>query len=536
MNITGNLVNVFTGDIYPAEVTFNTTITRIKEISTEQSQYILPGFIDSHIHIESSMLCPSRFAQAVVPHGTTSTVSDPHEIANVMGIKGITYMVSDTTVLKIFYSAPSCVPATAYETSGAVLCPKDIKKLFEMYDLVSLGEVMNFPGVVSGDKTITKKIEIAKKYQKLIDGHAPGVTGGDLQTYIGYGITTDHECTTLKEAQQKQNLGMYIMMREGTASKNLKDLLGLEYSRCFLVSDDLHPEDIKKGHIDVLLQKAVSYGIDPVTAVKMVTVNPANHYKLNTGALAPGKDADMVIVNNLSDFSVEKVFINGKLVAKNGKPLFSVDPVVAESTFCVNKKDPSDFAISINTNKKTATVRVISVIEDQLYTKAKETVLHCSNGHVLPDITQDILKLVVVERYGNNRIGKGFVTGFKLQKGALASSVAHDSHNIIAVGVSDEEIAKAVNTIIDMKGGIVACNTKKIGLELPVAGLMSYEPLDTVCKKHQNTQKYAKELGCTLQNPFMQLSFLALLVIPELKLSDKGLFDSKNFEFVDVII
>jgi adenine deaminase len=325
-------------------------------------------------------------------------------------------------------------------------------------------------------------------------------------------------------------------MREGTASKNLKDLLGLEYSRCFLVSDDLHPEDIQKGHIDVLLQKAVSYGIYPVTAVKMVTVNPASHYRLNAGAIAPGKDADMVIVDNLSDFSVEKVFINGKLVAKNGKPLFSVDPVVAESTFFVNKKDPSDFAISTDRDTKTAKVRVISVIEGQLYTKAKEAVLPCSNGQVLPEITQDILKLVVVERYGNNRIGKGLVTGFKLQKGALASSVAHDSHNIIAVGVSDEKIAKAVNTIIDMKGGIVACDNKKIGLELPVAGLMSYEPVDTVSKKHQNTQKYARELGCTLQNPFMQLSFLGLLVIPELKLSDKGLFDSKNFEFVDVII
>lgn len=534
MNITGNLVNVFTGDIYPVEITFNTTITKIKKISTEQSQYIIPGFIDSHIHIESSMLCPSRFAQAVVPHGTTSTVSDPHEIANVMGVKGITYMISDTNTLKIFYSAPSCVPATAYETSGAVLDPKDIKKLFEMYDLISLGEVMNFPGVISGDKTITRKIEIAKKYKKPIDGHAPGLTGEDLQVYIKYGITTDHECTTLKEAQQKQNLGMHIMMREGTASKNLQDLLGLEYSRCFLVSDDLHPEDIQKGHIDILLKKAVSYGIDPVTAIKMVTLNPADHYNLNSGAIAPGKSADMVIVNNLHDFSVKKVFIDGKLVAKNGRPLFSVNPVNPESTFFVHKKHPSDFAIS--SPEKTAKVKIISVIEGQLFTKAKQAVLPCSHGHVLPDMSQDILKLVVVERYGNNNIGKGFVTGFNLKKGALASSVAHDSHNIIAVGVSDEKIAQAVNTIIDMKGGIIACDTKKTGLELPVAGLMSYEPVNTVCKKHKNTQKYAEELGCTLQNPFMQLSFLSLLVIPELKLSDKGLFNSKTFEFTDVIV
>lgn len=533
MKLKGNLVDVRTEDIYPVELTCDKAITAIQRIAEEQSCYILPGFIDSHIHIESSMLCPSRFAEAVIPHGTTCTISDPHEIANVMGVEGIAYMISDTYLLKVLYTAPSCVPATVFETSGAQITAHHIAELFRTYDLVALGEVMNFPGVVSGDAEVIQKIAVAHKAKKPIDGHAPGLTGEDLRKYVNQGISTDHECTTFEEAEEKQKLGMKIMIREGTASKNLKDLLGLDYDRCFLVSDDLHPEDIVKGHIDALLQKAVSYGIDPVKAVKMVTVNPAEHYELGNGVIAVGNPADIVVTDDLSHFSVKKVFIDGELVAENGF-LFSVEPVPLQSTFAVDHKVPRDFSITAEGDH--VKVRVISVIENQLYTRADETLLPCDKGVVRPNVDMDILKLVVVERYGHNNVGKGFVTGFGLKEGALASSVAHDSHNIICVGVSDECVADAVNTIIDMNGGIAACGKEKAFLELPAAGLMSYEPAGTVAEKHRRVQEYARKLGCTLENPFMQLSFLALLVIPELKLSDKGLFNSKTFEFVDVVL
>lgn len=527
-------MDVCTEEVYPAEVEFNETIVSVKRIDEEQSPYILPGFIDAHIHVESSMLCPCRFAEAVVPHGTTCTVSDPHEIGNVMGVKGIEYMIKDARVLKVYYTAPSCVPATGFETSGAFIDAEDIDVLFKKYGLIALGEVMNFPGVIAEDEEVMKKIETAKKYNNPIDGHAPGLSGIDLKKYVEKGILTDHECTTLEEAREKQQLGMKVMIREGTASKNMKDLLGLDYDECFLVSDDLHPEDVKRGHVDVLLQKAVSYGIDPVKAVKMVTVNPAAHYRLDSGVITPGRAADIVVVDDLNAFYVRKVFIDGVLRAAEGKPLFSVEPVQVGRTVSVDRTLPSDFAVKCE--RDTVKVRVISIVEGQLYTRADEAVLRCEDGVVLPDAEQDVLKLVVVERYGHNNRGIAFVKGFGLNHGALASSVAHDSHNIICVGSSDESIAEAVNTVIDIKGGIAACGKDTVYLELPVAGLMSYESVSTVAEKHEKVQAYAEELGCVLQNPFMQLSFLALLVIPELKLSDKGLFDSNAFQFVDVIV
>ncbi|MBU7024672.1 MAG: adenine deaminase, partial [Theionarchaea archaeon] len=317
--------------------------------------------------------------------------------------------------------------------------------------------------------------------------------------------------------------------------KNLKDLRGLNYETCFLVSDDLHPEDLIKGHLDILLRKAVSCGVDPVAAVKMVTINPANHYKLNAGAVAPGREADIVIVDDLETFSVKKVFINGALVAQDGNPLFSVNPPPLQTTFRVQKKTPEDFALPY-TGGDSVMVRVIKIIKDQLYTVAEQYRVPCSQGRIFPDMAQDVLKLVVVERYGHNRIGKGFVKGFGLERGALATSVAHDSHNIIAVGVSDTALAKAVNAVIKCGGGIAACDTTCNVLELPIAGLMSQEPLNAVARVHKTVRECAGDLGCTLQNPFMQLSFLALLVIPELKLSDRGLFDVRTFSFVDVIV
>lgn len=534
MRVKGNLVDVFSEDIYPAEVEFDSTIVSVKRISEEQSLYILPGFIDSHIHVESSMLCPSRFAEAVVPHGTTCTISDPHEIGNVMGMEGIRYMIRDTQILKVYYTAPSCVPATLYETSGAAITVEDIKELFSEYGFLALGEVMNFPGVISRDEVTMKKILIARKYGKRIDGHAPLLSGADLLKYVEEGISTDHECTSLEEAEEKQRFGMKIMIREGTASRNLRDLLGLDYQNCFLVSDDLHAEDIKKGHMDVLLRKTVSYGIDPVKAVKMITLNPAEHYRLNNGGIASGRAADIVLVDDLSSFNVKKVFIDGELLAKDGKPLFSVKPIQLRTAFSVSRKVPSDFRIECNGSS--ARVRVIEVVEGQLYTRAGEAILSCEQGSIRPDQKKDVLKLAVVERYGHNSTGVGFVRGFGLKEGALASSIAHDSHNIICVGISEECIAEAVNTIIKIDGGIAACSREKVYLELPVAGLMSYEPMDTVAEKYERVQRYARKLGCTLKNPFMQLSFLALLVIPELKLSDRGLFDVDTFSYVDVVL
>ena len=535
MKLKGNLVNVFTEDIYPAEISFDSVITSIRPVSQEQQSYLLPGFIDAHIHVESSMVCPSRFAEAVVPHGTTCTISDPHEIANILGIEGIAYMIKDSQVLKIFYTAPSCVPATPFETSGAVLSAETIEHLFQTYPLIGLGEVMNFPGVVAGDPDLLEKISVAHTYEKPIDGHAPGLTGIPLQKYCSMGIFTDHECTRREEAQEKQELGMQIMIREGTASKNFKALLGVKYDRCFLVSDDLHPEDIRRGHVDILLQKAISHGIDPVTAVKMVTLNPAHHYRLSAGALAPGSPADITIVESLKRFEVQDVYIDGAHVAHEGVPLFSPEPIPLNALFRVKKKSPSDFAITSSSSDQVA-VRVIQVIEGSLYTGSETATLTCEHGSVQPDPEQDVLKLSVVERYGTETIGSGFVRGFGIHRGALASSVSHDSHNIIAVGSCDALVAKAVNTVIDMKGGIVTCGEETITLELPVAGLMSTQHIDTVAEAHHQVQQKAWDLGCTLANPFMQLSFLALLVIPELKLSNKGLFDSQAFEFVDVII
>jgi adenine deaminase len=535
MKLKGNLVNLFTEDIYPVEICFDNMIQSIHSVSEEQPVYLLPGFIDAHIHVESSMLCPSRFAEAVVPHGTTCTISDPHEIANVLGVEGIEYMLRDTQVLKIYYTAPSCVPATSFETSGAVLSAETIDTLFEQHSLIALGEVMNFPGVISKDPDIMEKIFIARRQGKPIDGHAPGLRGIPLQHYVGEGISTDHECTTRDEAGEKQELGMQIMIREGTASKNFKDLLGLNYDRCFLVSDDLHPGDIERGHVDVLLQKAVSQGIDPVAAIKMVTLNPAQHYGLKSGVLAPGRPADITVVNTLDGFEVQDVYIDGTHVAHKGVPLFSPQPIPFTARFLVKKKCPSDFAVR-SPQKDQATVRVITIRENQLYTHSDKAVLPCEEGMILPDSDQDILKLAVVERYGHERVGTGFVKGFRLQECALASSVAHDSHNIIAVGTADAQIAKAVNTVICMKGGIAACGGETVALELPVAGLMSTENIHAVARGHREVRDYARACGCELSNPFMQLSFLALLVIPELKLSDRGLFDSQAFQFVDVVI
>lgn len=534
--LKGNLLNLFTEEICPAEVEIQGGLVKcIREVDEEFKNYILPGFIDAHIHIESSMLTPSRFAEAVVPHGTTAVVADPHEIANVLGISGINYMMNDasTVPLRFFFTAPSCVPATPFETSGAVLGPEEIEELLQLDDVVALGEMMNFPGVVGEDPIVLEKIRLAHQHSKPVDGHAPLLSGADLCKYIGTGISTDHECSVLAEAMEKKRLGMKIMIREGSSAKNLEELWSVGGD--FLVSDDRHPEDLLQGHLNQTLKKAIQLGVDPVEAIRMVTVNPATHYHLDTGSLSPGKKADLIVVDDLENFNVKKVLINGELVAREGKALFNVNPIMTENTFHLPTIKPSDFEINPRSTGNT-TVRVIKVVEGQLLTEESEANLEVVDGTLKADLEQDVLKIAVVERYGNNHIANGFVNGFGIDKGAIASSVAHDSHNIIVVGTSSEDMAVAVNTLRNNRGGLVAVRDDDIySLKLPIAGLMSTMGAEEVSIQMNQLHEVVKDMGCKLVSPFMTMSFMALLVIPQLKISDQGLFDVGSFQFVDVI-
>jgi len=533
--IRGNLVDVFTGEIYPAEIIIkNNVIECVKPVEGKFNQYILPGFIDAHIHIESSMITPSRFAETVVPHGTTSVVSDPHEIANVVGTRGIEYMIKDavSVPLNVFFTAPSCVPATPFETSGAVISAKEIDMLLDMDEIVALGEMMNFPGVLGDDPEVMAKIEAARKHKKPVDGHAPLLSGKDLCKYIRVGISTDHECTIPEEVKEKRKLGMKVMLRQGSSARNLENLI--DAGGDFIISDDKHPEDLLKGHVNLMLKEAVELGLDEIEAIKMVTLNPATHYNLNRGLIAPGKAADIVVVDDLKNFNVKEVFIGGSRVASNGKPLFSIEPLKLQSTFKLNYKKPEDFEIT--SGKKEEIVRVIRTIEGQLLTEESEAILPVVNGNIEPDIENDILKIAVLERYGYNRMTNAFINGFGLQEGSIASSVAHDSHNIIVAGTNSEDMADAVNKLVQNKGGLVAVSKGKYySLNLPIGGLMSTGTAEEVANKLEKLHDALKEMGCKLDSPFMTMSFMALLVIPKLKISDMGLFDVEKFEFVDVM-
>ena len=533
--IRGNLLNVSTEEIYGAEISIENGIVKcVKTVEEDFKSLILPGFIDSHIHIESSMLTPSRFAEAVVPHGTTSVVSDPHEIANVMGIKGINYMINDASSvpLKMFLTAPSCVPATLFETSGAVISTEEIELLLKNDNVVALGEMMNFPGVLEDNPEVIDKLEVAKKLKKPIDGHAPLLSGPELCKYIISGISTDHECTNAEEVAEKRRLGMKIMLREGSSAKNLKDLATAGGD--FIVSDDKHPEDLLNGHVDEMIKRAIEYGIDPIDAIKMVTINPAEHYKLNNGNLIPGKAADIILVDNIEELNIEKVIIDGKLVAKDGKPHFNVKPIEIPSTFKLKPKNSSDF--NIMGKGSSETVRVMEVLEGQLITEEFLANLKIIDGKLETNIDKDILKIAVVERYGHERVSNAFIKGFGIKDGAIASSVAHDSHNIITVGTNSQYMAKAVNTVLKNKGGLAAVSKEGIySLELPVAGLMSYKNVRDVSSDLRILHHAVKNMGSKLQSPFMSLSFMALLVIPKLKISDIGLFDVEKFDFVDLI-
>ncbi len=538
-SVSGNIADVINRKIFPGTVTIeDSKIINIEEDSNIYDNYILPGFIDSHVHVESSMLIPSEFARLAVVHGTVATISDPHEIGNVLGIKGVRYMIENgrKVPFKFYFGAPSCVPATSYETAGAEIGPDEIRELFVNDGLHYLSEMMNYPGVLFRDPVVMEKIKTALDLGKPVDGHAPGLKGEDAKKYISAGISTDHECFTLEEALGKINYGMKILIREGSAAKNYEALHSLikdHPEKVMFCSDDKHPNDLVKGHIDRIAARSVAYGYDVFDVLMCACINPVLHYKLGVGMLRTGDPADFIIVNNLEEFKVKSTYINGALVAENGKSLINrVDEKIINH-FNTSPKVAGDFELKAVNNE----LRVIEALDGQLITK--ELHLHAkSEGDKLVSNTfNDVLKITVTERYKNGKPAVGFIKNFGLKKGAIASCVAHDSHNIIAVGVTDVDICHAVNSIIENKGGIaVSCDGKTEVLPLPVAGIMTNEDGYIAAEKYTAIDKLAKELGSGLHAPFMTLSFMALLVIPQLKLSDKGLFDGSKFEFVELVL
>jgi adenine deaminase len=555
-SVTGNLVDIQRQKIYPAKIAVeNKKIISITETSVPVDDgthnYILPGFIDSHVHIESSMLVPSEFARLAVVHGTVATVSDPHEIANVCGMEGVEFMIENgkTVPFKFNFGAPSCVPATSFETAGASLDSKDVEELLKRDEIKYLSEMMNFPGVLNEDAEVMKKIAAAHKLMKPVDGHAPGLRGDKAKQYIAAGITTDHECFTRDEALDKLQNGMKIIIREGSAAKNFEALIGLlnEYpNQMMFCSDDKHPDSLVLGHINQLCARAVAKGVDVFKILKAACVNPVLHYKLDVGLLREGDAADFILVKDLFQFEVVKTYINGELVAENGESKITTTKSKVINNFSCSRKEIVDFEIKgmsvyekmvsnwLHTGgPESLRVPVIEALDGQLITNRVEAAIEYDEEILRPDIQNDILKIVVVNRYNDAPIAKSFIKNFGLKQGALASTVAHDSHNIVAVGADDESIREAVNLLIDSKGGVscVMDNTQLV-VPLPVAGLMSNEDGYHVAQQYALIDKAAKDAGSTLASPFMTLSFMALLVIPHLKLSDLGLFDGDKFEFV----
>ncbi len=538
---------MFTGEIEPGNVAiWRDTIAGVgdyhqaKEVLDLRGKYLAPGFINGHTHLESSMLDVNQYAQAVVPRGTLAVVTDLHEIANVCGLEGIRYVLdcARRLPLELFLMAPSCVPATHLETSGASLEPEALRQVLRWKSCIGLGEVMNFPGVLRGDASVLSKINLAKG--KVVDGHAPGVTGRDLTAYIAAGILSDHESVSLDEAREKLRQGMWVMIREGSSEKNLDALLPLvtdkTYKRCMFVVDDRSCVDLlRDGDIDAVVQKAIQRGLDPVRAIQLATINTAEYFRLaRLGAVAPGYLANLIVIDELSSLRIDMVFYHGRLVAKERKSLFpTYKPSSKRLTNTVNIKPFNIEALRLSALGETELI--IEIVPGQIITRKGVEPVKVIDGVVVPDTSNDILKLVVVERHkATGNIGLGLVTGFGLKKGALASSIAHDSHNIIAVGTNDEDILTAVKEIDRLQGGLVVTAEGKVlaSLPLPIAGLLSDEPLEVVVDKLERLEKVAIDLGTTLPSPFSTLSFLALPVIPELRLTDLGLVDVSQFRLI----
>jgi len=546
----GKIVNCFTGTLQTLDIAI--ACGRIAAVGHDfqaheemdcTGKYIAPGFIDAHIHIESTMLCPKQFARAVVPRGTTCVVADPHEIANCLGVDGVRFMINQASKLPmdIFYSAPSCVPATHLETSGAELGPGEVEELLKTDGIVALGEMMNFPGVVFGDEIVHKKLEIARRLGVVIDGHAPGLKGNMLCSYVSAGIDSDHECTTPEEATEKLEMGMFLFLRQGTSEQNLKDLLPsvkpTNIHRCCLVSDDRDPDDLMdKGHMDYSLRVAVNSGLDPVSAISMATINPARRFHLeNRGAICPGYFADLVILKDLRDFYVEATLFKGQLVAAEGRLISDISQKTPELDAYSLAVDIDKIDLSIGLEGEL--IRVIGIKPGQIVTEELIEPVSVKDGFAVSAPDRDIVKLAVVERHhGTGNVGLGFVKGLGLRQGAIASTIAHDSHNIIVAGVNDRDMLTAIGALVECGGGLAVTRGNRVAarLEMPIAGLMSDKPLEEVRRGLDNVKRAAAELGCTMTNPFMILSFLALPVIPKLKLTDKGLVDVEKFSFVPV--
>jgi adenine deaminase len=535
LEFRGNIVDVVGERIFKGIVIVrDSKIAAVREEENSENVYILPGLIDAHIHIESSMLIPSEFARLAVVHGTVGTVSDPHEIANVLGVKGVRFMIENgkKVPFKFYFGASSCVPATGFETAGGSLGLAELDELLQSDDILYLSEMMNFPGVVYGDEQVAQKLALAKKYGKPVDGHAPGLIGELAEKYVRAGISTDHECYTLEEAVEKIRYGMKILIREGSAAKNfeaLSDLIAEYPEMVMLCSDDKHPNDLVSGHINQLVKRAFSLGYDKMKVLRCATYNPVKHYRLDAGLLQQGDPADFILVDDLENFTILATYVNGRKVAENGKTLIPSVPVIPVNQFHAKPVKTEDIVVRPGGKR----IRVMKAIDGQLVTEELIVDARIENNEVKTDPEHDVLKIVVMNRYFPAPPAVGFVQGFGLRSGAIASCVAHDSHNIIAVGTDDESIVAAINAIVSSQGGIsVVSGNELLVLPLPVAGIMSDEDGYKVAGLYKNLdEQVKKKLKTTLKAPFMTLSFMALLVIPDLKLSDKGLFNGKKFSF-----
>jgi len=545
------VVNVLTGEIIPQAVAISDGILvgfgqyKAKAVLDLNNRFVAPGFIDSHVHIESAMTCISEFARAIVVHGTTTVAADPHEIANVLGSDGIAYMLqsAEEQPINIYFTLPSCVPATDMETAGARLTAGDLEPFFNHERIVALAEMMNYPGVILCDPDVLAKISAAKLHRKPVDGHAPGLEGQALYAYIAAGVQSDHECTTAQEAREKLAAGMHIMIRQGTGAKNLQALLGAVNERTarrmMWCTDDRHPHDlISEGHIDSIVREAIQSGLDPILAIQMATINPAEYFRLDhLGAIALGRQADLVVFSDIQNPLIEQVYCRGILTAENGKILPQIQAPSSAAIAPSMHVDLQKVDFSIAAEKKN--MRVIEIVADQLITRERIEQSAVKNRQTVSDPSRDLLKIAVVERHRDTgNIGKGFVKGFGLKHGALASSVAHDSHNIIIVGTTDADMRAALQAVVQMGGGLAAVSDQKVlaRLALPLAGLMSFEPVSRVRQQLDRLIKIAHAMGSVLTDPFMTLSFLALPVIPALKLTDRGLIDVNKFEVVPLFV
>lgn len=535
--ISGNIVDVVGKRIFKGSIFVeNGVIKKITEGPVPEEHYILPGLIDAHIHVESSMLIPSEFARLAVVHGTVSTVSDPHEIANVLGVPGVRFMIENgkKVPFKFNFGAPSCVPATSFETAGATLGIAEIEELLSLNDIKYLSEMMNYPGVLFGDPVVEAKLKLAEKFGKPVDGHAPGLKSDEAAKYIAAGISTDHECFSREEALSKINLGMKILIREGSAAKNFDELCSLvdEFpGMVMFCSDDKHPDDLADGHLNEIVKRGLAKGLDLFNVLRACTFNPVQHYKLDTGLLREGDDADFIITDNLKNFSILGTWVRGVKVAENGKTLIESVKDTPFNNFNIIEQLPGSIAVKQNPGR----LLVLEAYDGQLITGVTEVEPRIESGYVVSDPDRDVLKIVVKNRYSETPAGIGFIHGLGLKRGAVASSVAHDSHNIVAAGTDDESIIRAINLIVLNRGGIsIVDGEKEEVLPLPFAGIMTVEDGYEVAGKYRKMDSLVKNMGSHLKAPFMTISFMALLVIPRLKLSDKGLFDGKIFGFTDL--